>query len=141
MILATLHKYSQIFWVNRFVNSSLFISISMTCSWYFTKNFSLTYIQKKKKRKIWSIVKKKIFVEMWVKLRGNLQARRRGGSGGSVEPPLKFYSSEQTPFEANELTPFKQMNPPKKKKPSSVKKVLKILFSKKVLSSEKNSLF
>ena len=32
-----------------------------------------------------------------------MQVRRRGGSGGSVEPPLKFYSSERTPFEANEL--------------------------------------
>ena len=44
------------------------------------------------------------------------QARRRGGSGGSVEPPLKFYSCERTPFEANELTPFKQTNPPPPKK-------------------------
>ena len=41
-----------------------------------------------------------------------MQARRRGGSGGSVEPPLKIYSSEQTPFEANELIPLKQTNPP-----------------------------
>ena len=59
------------------------------------------------------------------------QARRRGGSGGSVEPPLKFYSSERTPFEANELTPFKQTNPPPKKNRPQLKNVLKILFSKK----------
>ena len=67
------------------------------------------------------------------------QARRRGGSGGSVEPPLKFYSSERTPFETNEPTPLKQTNPPQKK--SSVKKVLKILFSKKKSSVRKKILF
>ena len=69
------------------------------------------------------------------------QARRRGGSGGSDEPPLKFYSSERTPFEANELTPLKQTNPPlkqhQKKKPSSVRK--KNFFSKK--KRPQNSLF
>ena len=59
------------------------------------------------------------------------QARRRGGSGDSVEPPLKFYSSERTPFEANELTPLKQMNPPPKKKRPQLKKSSKLSFLKK----------
>ena len=80
------------------------------------------------------------------------QARGRGVLGGSDEPPLNFYSSERTPFEANELTPLKQTNPPLKqhqKKTSSVRKKFSFLkktsskfsFLKKVLSSEKKILF